>query len=73
MVGVLVALSHGHLSLEDVNRWLNNPSVCDHGARARCAPSYGLFLLNVEYPPHVFYSDTDPSDCKDSLSLDNEE
>lgn len=53
-VGVLVGVAQGRLSLEDVQYLLDHPSERNWNSKATVAPPDGLFLLDVEYPPHVF-------------------
>lgn len=68
-VGVLVGVAQGRLSLQDVQHMLDHPSHKNWRPQAQVAPPEGLFLLDVEYPPHVFVEDvTDgeqpPEDCE---------
>lgn len=53
-VGVLVGVAQGRLSVQDVQHMLDHPSQRNWKTKAQVAPPDGLFLLDVEYPPHVF-------------------
>ncbi|MPC21678.1 tRNA pseudouridine synthase-like 1 [Portunus trituberculatus] len=60
-VGVLVGVAQGRLNLEDVQHLLDHPSQRNWNSKATVAPPDGLFLLDVEYPPHVFAEEGDDS------------
>ena len=66
---MLVGVAQGRLSLEDVQHMLDHPSHQNWRPKAQVAPPEGLFLLEVEYPPHVFVEDVadveqPPEDCE---------
>ncbi|XP_045120508.1 tRNA pseudouridine synthase-like 1 [Portunus trituberculatus] len=60
-VGVLVGVAQRCLNLEDVQHLLDHPSQRNWNSKATVAPPDGLFLLDVEYPPHVFAEEGDDS------------
>lgn len=61
-VGVLVGVAQGRLSLQDVQHMLDHPSQRNWKTKAQVAPPDGLFLLDVEYPPHVFAEEEEDSE-----------
>lgn len=53
-VGALVGVAHGRVSLQDIQHMLDEPSHKNWVCRAQVAYPDGLYLLEVEYPPHAF-------------------
>lgn len=53
-VGVLVAVAQGRMSLSHIQYMLDEPSHENWVPLAQVAEPEGLYLLEVEYPPHVF-------------------
>ncbi|KAK8395077.1 hypothetical protein O3P69_006080 [Scylla paramamosain] len=54
IVGVLVGVAQGRFNLQDVQHMLDYPSQRNWSPKVQVAPPDGLFLLDVEYPLHVF-------------------
>ncbi|KAK7081565.1 tRNA pseudouridine synthase-like 1 [Halocaridina rubra] len=54
IVGALVAVAQGKLTLDDIQWLLDNPSPKNWKPQASTAPPEGLFLLRVKYHPEVF-------------------
>lgn len=57
MVATIVECGKGRLSPDDVKTILESksPANCP-----RMAPPHGLFLKEIQYPPHAIYDSTDP-------------
>lgn len=53
MMGAMVAVAKGHVTLEQLKDFLGNPSIKNPG-RIQALPGYGLFLKEVRYPGHVY-------------------
>lgn len=53
MVGVLLAAGSGKLNQRDIYEMLTIPSKKSWNFRVPSAPSAGLYLTDVEYPPGV--------------------
>ena len=50
IVGTLLEVGHGKLSLEDFRKIIEKK---DRGAAGASAPAHGLFLADIEYPPRL--------------------
>lgn len=55
IVGTLIEVGRGKLSVEDFRRIIEQKDRCKAGTSA---PGNALFLVNVEYPADIFVSDT---------------
>lgn len=51
MVGALISVAVGHISIEEIQYMLENPSKHSWNSRINVAPPYGLYLVGVEYDP----------------------
>jgi tRNA U38,U39,U40 pseudouridine synthase TruA len=51
MVGALISVAAGHISIEDIRYMLENPSKHSWNNRINVVPPYGLYLVGVEYDP----------------------
>uniref|UniRef100_A0A0P4VX88 tRNA pseudouridine synthase n=1 Tax=Scylla olivacea TaxID=85551 RepID=A0A0P4VX88_SCYOL len=60
-VGVLVGVAQGRFNLQDVQHMLDHPSQRNWSPKLQVAPPDGLFLLDVEYPLHVFAEEGEDS------------
>lgn len=51
IVGALIAVASGHISLEEVKIMLDRPSKDSWNNKIRVVPPFGLYLIDVEYDP----------------------
>jgi len=51
MVGALISVAAGHISIEDIRYMLENPSEHSWNKRIVVVPPHGLYLTDVEYDP----------------------
>ena len=51
MVGALISVAAGRLSVEDIRYMLENPSEHSWNKRIIVVPPHGLYLTDVEYDP----------------------
>jgi tRNA U38,U39,U40 pseudouridine synthase TruA len=51
MVGALISVAAGHISIEEIRYMLENPSKHSWNNRITVAPPCGLYLVSVEYDP----------------------
>jgi tRNA U38,U39,U40 pseudouridine synthase TruA len=51
MVGALISVAMGYISVEDIQYMLENPSKHSWNSRINVVPPYGLYLTDVEYDP----------------------
>lgn len=64
MIAVMLAVSRGAMTIEEVEHMLTKPNVDSWNPRAVCAPPWALYLLDVSYNPlHLnpqYWQDHDP-------------
>jgi tRNA U38,U39,U40 pseudouridine synthase TruA len=51
MVGALISVAAGRISVEDIRYMLENPSEHSWNHRIIVVPPHGLYLTDVEYDP----------------------
>jgi tRNA U38,U39,U40 pseudouridine synthase TruA len=51
MVGALISVAIGRISIEDIRYMLENPSEHSWNKRIKVVPPHGLYLTDVEYDP----------------------
>jgi tRNA U38,U39,U40 pseudouridine synthase TruA len=51
MVGALISVAEGRVSVEEIRYMLENPSKHSWNKRIIVVPPYGLYLMDVEYDP----------------------
>jgi len=51
MVGALISVAAGRISIEDIRYMLENPSEHSWNNRIIVVPPHGLYLTDVEYDP----------------------
>ncbi|PNF18392.1 tRNA pseudouridine synthase-like 1 [Cryptotermes secundus] len=51
MVGALISVAVGHISIEEIRYMLESPSKNSWNSRINVVPPYGLYLVGVEYDP----------------------
>jgi tRNA U38,U39,U40 pseudouridine synthase TruA len=51
MVGALISVAAGRISIEDIQYMLENPSEHSWNNRIIVVPPHGLYLTDVEYDP----------------------
>lgn len=51
MVGALISVAEGHISVGEIQYMLENPSKHSWNSRINVVPPYGLYLTKVEYDP----------------------
>lgn len=51
MVGALISVAVGHISIEEIQYMLESPSKNSWNNRINVVPPYGLYLVGVEYDP----------------------
>jgi tRNA U38,U39,U40 pseudouridine synthase TruA len=51
MVGALISVAAGRISIEDIRYMLENPSEHSWNKRIVVVPPHGLYLTDVEYDP----------------------
>lgn len=68
MVGTLIAAGEGRITERDIYEMLTIPSKHSWNHAIVPTPSYGLYLVNVEYPDNAFPRNSN-NDC-DSNELD---
>lgn len=71
MVGALISVAAGHISIEDIQYMLENPSKHSWNNRINVVPPYGLYLVGVEYDPLeiVMPQEINEQDCKSNTTL----
>lgn len=67
MVGVLIAAGNGKINQRNIYEMLTVPSKYSWDHRILPAPSYGLYLSNVEYPAKIL------ENCIQNTEGNNEE
>jgi len=51
MVGALISVAAGRISIEDIRYMLENPTEHSWNKRIIVVPPHGLYLTDVEYDP----------------------
>jgi tRNA U38,U39,U40 pseudouridine synthase TruA len=51
MVGALISVAEGNISVEEIQYMLENPSKHSWNNKITVVPPYGLYLTQVEYDP----------------------
>jgi tRNA U38,U39,U40 pseudouridine synthase TruA len=71
MVGALISVAAGHISIEDIRYMLENPSKHSWNHTINVVPPYGLYLVGVEYDPQdiVMPQEISDQDHKDNTVL----
>lgn len=58
MVGAMLAVAQGHISLEDIRWLLDNPDIqswVKYNSIMDIAPAHGLYLQDIDYDPKGKY------------------
>ncbi|XP_068200309.1 tRNA pseudouridine synthase A [Palaemon carinicauda] len=71
IVGALIAVAHGKISLDCIQAMLDNPDPQNWNPRATLVPACGLYLLQVRYPPEVFEESFHQNYMKDNTTPDS--
>lgn len=73
MVGTLIAAGNGQINQRNLYEMLTIPSTRIWNQRTRPAPSYGLYLSNVEYSAEILENCIQTIEGNDKEAIDKED